>query len=302
MPVTDTDATNRPTRWLRSTVEVTRQLLREWRDDRVSGLAAEVAFFGLLSLFPGLLALAGALGALQGVVGGEVAERAEAEVVGFLRRVLTEEADSTVEAVRRLFDAPAPGALTVGAAAALWAASRAFVAMINALDVAYDVEERRPYLRLRLQAIALAIGSVALGALMLAALVLGPLLGAGGDVADTLGLGATFATFWDVVRWPAAFLLMVLWAATLFHVGPNHRTPWRWDLPGAAVAAAGWAVTSLGLRAYLAVAAGSNQVLGALGGSLIVVLWLYLLGVSLLVGAELNAVLAVRHGVPQRPR
>jgi len=276
-------------------------MAHEWSADRVGGLAAEVAFFGLLSLFPALLALAGALGSLQSIVGSEVADRAEHEVLAFMERILTSEASGTIDAARDLFADADASAFTIGFIAALWAASRAFLAVIRALDVAYDVEERRRFIRLRAEALGLAIGSLAVGAVLLAMVVLGPLLGTGHDVADAVGLGDGFAAFWDFFRWPVVFVVMVLWAATVLHLGPDHATPLRWDLPGAVLSAVGWVLASVGLRVYLDVAGETNQVLGTLGGSLIVILWLYLLGVALLVGGELNAVLAVRHGV-QRHR
>jgi membrane protein len=258
-------------------------------------LAAEIAFFGILSLFPVLLAVAAALGSLEAIAGREVAERAQEEVLGFLRDTLTDQAAGTVDAVEEIFAGSSPGMLTVGVAAAVWSASRGFTALIRALDVVYDLEERRGYFRMRALALALALGSVVVAALTLAMLVLGPLLGTGADVADEIGLGGLFATWWDWARWPTAVVILVAWAATVFHVAPNHHTPWRWDLPGAVLSAVAWALASVGLRAYLALAAGSNEVFGALGGALIVLLWLYLLGVGLLLGGELNALLAQRH-------
>jgi len=289
-------------RWAAEAVDLGRDLVREWQEDRVGGLAAEVAFFGLLSLFPALLATAAALGSLEAVAGGDVASRAEEEVIDFLRRVLTEEAAGTVDAVQDLFRTTDGGILTVGLVLALWTASRGFVALVRALDVVYDLDERRSYLRLRAVALGLAVGSVLVAALMLAMLVLGPLLGTGRDVADAVGLGNGFAVMWNWLRWPVAATVMVAWAATVLHLAPNHATPWRRDLPGALMAAATWAGVSVGLRAYLALAAGGNQVFGTLGGSLIVLLWLYLLGAGLLLGGELNALLLVRGTAGPRSR
>src|SRR5690606_35265831 len=282
-------------RWAAEAVDLGRDLVREWQEDRVGGLAAEVAFFGLLSLFPALLATAAALGSLEAVAGGDVASRAEEEVIDFLRRVLTEEAAGTVDAVQDLFRTTDGGILTVGLVLALWAASRGFVALVRALDVVYDLDERRSYVGLRAVALGLALGTVLVVAAMLAMLVLGPLLGTGQEVAEALGLGGGFATFWDWVRWPLALAAMVGWAATVLHIAPNHRTPWRWDVPGALLAGLSWAALSASLRVYMAVAtAGANQIFGTLGGSLIVLLWLYLLAVGLLFGGELIAVLSDR--------
>jgi membrane protein len=281
-------------RWAAAVRDVVVELVHEWRDDRVTGLAAEIAFFGVLSLFPTLIAITAALGSLEVVAGSDVATRAQDEVVEFLRRVLTDEAAGTVDAVQDLFTGSEPGIVTVGALAAVWAASRGFVALVKALDVVYDLDERRGYVRLRVVALLLALGSVLVAAVMLAMLVVGPLLGTGRDVADAVGLGDTFAGVWNLLRWPVAVAVMVAWAATVLHVAPNHRTPWRRDLPGAVLASLAWGLVSAGFRLYLSLAAGANQVLGTLGGSLILLLWLYLLGVGLLLGGELNAVLVAR--------
>ncbi|HEX6425647.1 MAG TPA: YihY/virulence factor BrkB family protein [Acidimicrobiales bacterium] len=282
---------------MKAAVEVVRRIALEWREDRVSGLAAEVAFFALLSLFPTLLAVTAALGSIEAVAGRDVAARAEAEVIDFLRRVLTDEAADTVDAVEGLFRDSNPGIVTIGVVSALWAASRGFAAVVNALDVVYDLDDRRSYLVRRAVGLGLAVGTIAVTAVMLAMLVVGPLLGTGREIADDLGLGGAFATLWNWFRWPVAVSVMVAWAATVFHVGPNHRTPWRWDLPGAVLTAVAWALLSIGLRVYLSVAVGTDQVLGLLGGTLIVMLWFYLLAAGLLLGGELNAVLVARAGL-----
>jgi membrane protein len=275
-------------------VSIVREVAQEFRRDRVTGLSAEIAFFAILSLFPALLALVAALGSMEAVVGQGLAADAQDEVVGLMERVLTNEASGTVDAVQRLFEQSSPGLLTVGLAVALWSASRGFTAVINALDIAYDLEERRSYARLRLAAVGLAIGSVVVGAVLLAVMILGPLLGTGPDVADAIGAGGAFATAWDWVRWPVAAAVAIVWATTILHLAPNHRTRWREDLPGALLAASTWLGLSAGLRAYLAVAGDTNQVFGTLGGALIVLLWLYLLALGLLLGGELNAVLLRR--------
>lgn len=262
-----------------------------WREDRVTGLAAEVAFWSLLSLFPMLVATTAVLGSLEAIAGSEVAENAETQVLEWMQRILTDEADQTIQDVEGLFATSSPGLFTVSLLAAVWAASRGFAAIIRALDIAYDLEETRSYMRTRVVAVAMALGSVLIGAVMLAMLVVGPLLGTGRDIADRYDLGDFFTVLWSWARWPAVFLAMVTWAATILHIAPNHKTPWRWDLPGAILTTFAWGLFSFGLRYYLAFAGGTNQVLSLLGGSLITLIWLFLLAIGLLVGGELNAVL-----------
>lgn len=273
------------------TVQVLRALFHEWHDDRVAGLAAEVAFWGVLSVFPTLLATAAALGVLENFVGRDLADRAEEQVVEYLRDILTQEASETITAVEDLFTSANPGLLTLSIVAAIWAASRGFAAIIRALDVAYDLEEGRSFATTRLLAIGLALGSVVVGAVILGMVVVGPLFGTGHEVADAIGLGDAFATFWTWARWPVLLVVMVAWATTILHAAPNHRTPWRWDLPGAVLATLSWTLISFGLRYYLGFSGDTNQVFGILGGSLIVLIWLYLLAVGLILGGELNAVL-----------
>lgn len=281
--------------------EIIRELVHEWKDDRVAGVAAEVAFFGLLGLFPSLLAIAAALGSLDGLVGQDLADDARRAVVDGMQRFLTDDASTTIHAVEELFAEASPGALTTGAVLALWAASRGFTAVINGLDVVYDLDERRSYVRRRLAALGLALGTVLVVAAVLAMVVVGPLLGSGQELAERIGAGGAFAVLWDWARWPVMLAALVAWTATIFHLAPNHRSPWRDDLPGAVLTTGLWAALSLGLRAYLALAPGTNQVLGALGGILIVLLWLYLLAIGLLVGGEVNAILLHRRARGQDP-
>ena len=279
-----------------------RDLWHELRADRVTGLAAELAFFGVLALFPGLLAVTAALGSLGALIGADAAAEVRDEVVAFLQRVLTDRASDTVDAVRSLFEEGSPGLLTFGLVATVWTASRGVAALMNALHVVYDLDERRSYLRQRGVAVVFSVLTFLVAAVLLSMVVIGPALGSASALAADLGFGDGFITFWSVLRWPFVVLVLVAWATALYHVAPNHRTPWRWDLTGAVAATAFWLLATLGLRGYLAVAAGANRVFGSLGGALIVLIWLYLLALGVLIGGEINAILATRHRVPQPGR
>ncbi|CAN5123792.1 YihY family inner membrane protein [soil metagenome] len=260
----------------------------------MSGLAAEVAFFAMLGIFPALLAIAAVLGSLDSVAGRELAAQAESAILATLDRIFTDEANGVLDTVREMFSEERTGILTLGALGALFAAARGFLGVVRALDVAYDLDEHRTWLQLLPTAVVLALGSVIVAAVMLAMLVLGPVLGGGREVAGAIGLGDVFAAFWDFLRAPVAFVALILWAATLYQRGPDHDTAWRLHLPGAVLAATSWLVVSLGFRLYLLVAAEGNQVFGVLGGALSLLVWLYLIGIGLLLGGELNAILAER--------
>jgi membrane protein len=267
-------------------------LWRECRDDRVTGLAAEIAFYAVFSVFPGLIVLTAGVGTL---LDSELADEAERVIIEGLSGVLTDQAGGLVGEVRSLFAERRGGTFTFALLFALWGLSRGFAAVIRALDIAYGVPERRTYLQQRLLAVVLAVASAVLAVVMLAMLVVGPLLGLG-DWIDQADLSSLYDLAWTWARWPVMVVLLILWAATLYHVAPNHRTPWRADLPGAVVAAALWLLVSVGLSVYLRIAALGNAVLGTLGGGLVLLIWLYLLGLVLLVGGEVNAVLLGKRG------
>jgi membrane protein len=144
----------------------------------------------------------------------------------------------------------------------------------------------------------LTLFTLVVAVVVLTMVVVGPLLGEGSVLADRLGYGSGFATAWDWLRWPLVIIVLMAWAATVYHVGPKHRSPWRWELPGAIVATIWWLVVSMGFRSYLDLASsGANAVFGVLGGALSLLFWLYLLAMGLLIGAELNGLLASRYGV-----
>ncbi len=269
-----------------------KELQREITEDRVTGLAAEVAFFGVLSVFPGLLMVVAAIGSVDAFVGSDLAFLSKRQIIDFLNLILTEEARPAIDAVEDLFETGRQGLLTLASGVALVGLSRAFAVVADALNLAYDANEQRPWLKRRLLGLGLSIGTVVMTVFMLVMIVVGPLFGVGSEIADIFGLGETFSFVWSFLRWPAAFALLVAWATTLFHLAPCRPRPnWRADLPGAVLTAVLWLVVSLGLNLYLQIAGGSNPVFSVLGGGLILLVWLYLLSLSLLLGGELNPIL-----------
>jgi membrane protein len=271
-----------------------RTFVAEVNQDRLLGLGAETAFFAVLSIFPGLLVAVSLLGLLDVLIGPDLARAAQDRVVDALQLVLTEEASDTVSSVESLFEESRGGLLTFATMGALVTLSGAFAVTINALNLAYDVEEQRTWLRRRALGLALAVGTLLLVVVTLAVLVVGPLLGQGQAIADLIGLGGAYVVAWDLLRLPVLGLTFVVWLTALFHVAPNRRTSWRGSIPGALFTAAVWLAASAGFRLYLAVVADGNPVLGAFGGGVIVMTWVYLLSIGLLLGGELNAVLADR--------
>jgi membrane protein len=268
-------------------------MARDAKDDRVTGLAAEVAFFALLSVFPGLLTIAAGLGMLDSLFGSELVMRSQREILSVLTTFLTEKAQGTAEAIVALFEEASGGVFTFGAVAALWAASRGMSTVLRTLGEIYDVEDRRSRIRTRLVALGLALASMLLIVVTLTALVVGPLFGAGQAVARLIGLKEVYGALWEWLGIPAAFLALLAWATVVFHSVPHRHVGWRQHVGGAALTGVLWLVVSVGFRLDLP-RFGGNPVFGILGGALVVLVWLYLLSIALLVGAELNAVLAKR--------
>ncbi len=264
-----------------------------WKDDNAGGLAAEVAFFSLLSVFPGFLAVAAAVGWLDGALEGDLVRDAERRVIEVLETFLSDNAVGTIDAVRALFSEGSGGVFTIGLLAALWSASRGMAAVLRAIGQIYDTEDGRSAVRRRLLALGLALGSMSVVSLMLAMLVLGPLLGAGDAIAGALGVDDLYGRLWQWVGIPLAFAVLVGWAVVILHAAPHAHRSWRPHVVGGAVVGAGWLVGSLGIRAYLAVF-GGNAVFGVLGGALVVLLWFYLLSLALMLGAEVSSVLDAR--------
>lgn len=267
--------------------------------DRLPGLAAEAAFFAVLSLFPGLLVAASILSFLDVLVGADVARRVQDDVVSGLDAIVTDAASGAVRSVDALFDRAGGQLLTVALLGALVTLSGAFAVVIDALNVAYDTVERRTWVRRRLLGLGMGVATVVVAALALTVLVIGPFLGRGEALADVVGLGDAFVLVWDVLRYPLLVGGLVAWAATLFRYAPNRRTRWREALPGALLTTALWLLATAGFHLYLRIAADGNPVLGAFGGGVIVMTWAYLLSLALMLGGELNATL---HPVPGHAR
>jgi membrane protein len=284
-----TPATNPVSWFVRLVIEVIHKADR----DRMLGLAAETAFFAVLTLFPALLVVAAVLGQLGTVIGEGNAQQVEDKVLEFLDTLLTDTASPAIDTVRDLFDSSG-NALTIASLLALFSLSTAFATLINTVNITYDVPETRGWWRRRWLGLMLGVGTVLTGAIAVTLLVIGPLFGRAEDVVANVGLGAEYSFVWNVLRWPTAFLSLVLWATTMDHLTPARRSKWRYDLPGGLLTALLWLAASYGLNVYLNTVVTASPVFGALGGGLILMTWFYLLCVALLSGAELNAILLAR--------
>jgi membrane protein len=276
-----TETTDGPeSRWRRAR-EIADEMRQELRSDGLVDAAAGVAFWLLLSLPAAALAMLAAVSLL----GDSLAADLHEAINRFIDQTFTSEANGLREAVDGLFLMQRPGLFSLSIAIALFTVSRGFAGLIRALDVAYDVEESRGAVRLRLTALGLAIGTFATIA--------------GATYLWVSSRDAGVPTF---VRLLVALAALIVWSATMFHIGPHHRTPWRYDLPGAGLAAAGWLVLSVGFGWYVRVAGSGNEIVGVAGAALLALTWLWAACLVFLLGAELNEIIADRAGAITAPR
>ena len=284
---------------LRRTGRLVADIVRKCDRDRVLGLAGENAFMAVLTTFPVLIVVAAVLGQLSLVIGRQNALRVEESVLRFLQELLTDSAGPAIDTARDLFATPL-NTLTLALVLALFSLATAFASIINTVTLTYDVRDHRGWWFRRGLGLVVGMGSVLIAVVVVTLVVVGPLFAAA-DVVQSIGLDAEYQAVWSWARWPVAFLALVLWATTMFHVCPGAVASWRRGLPGGLLTAVLWLAASVGFNIYLKIALGASPVFGALGGGLIVMTWLYLLCFGLLVGAELNAVLMARRAVADRP-
>ncbi len=272
-----------------------------WRKadrDRVLGLSGENAFMAVLTVFPILIVVAAFLGQLSSVIGVSNARQVETEVLDFLRDLLTADAQPAIDTAQGLFRTSGD-ALTVALVLAFASLAQAFASIINTVTVCYDVHDRRGWWYRRALGLVVGTGSILIAVVVVTLVVVGPLFAAD-EVVGSIGLSEEYAFVWSYLRWPVAFLSLVLWATTMFHLCPDRPGPWRQGLSGGLLAAVLWLGASVGFNLYLEVALDASPVFSALGGGLIVMTWLYLLCLGLLGGAELNAVLLARRDLRAR--
>ena len=250
---------------------------------RVTGLAAEGAFFAILSLPPLVFGLAGSIGYVVGGFGSQTVEGVKAELIEVARGALTEDSIQHViiPTLDAVLDRGRADVISIGFVLALWSGSRALNVFIDTIAIMHGLGGRRGIVKTRVLSFSLYV--VALG---MAVLVM-PLVLAGPAVVDTL-VPERF-DFLNAAYWPAVVVLSTAFLTTLYHLAVPKRTPWRHDFTGAVVAMLLWVGGSFVLRWTLSHAIGSTSIYGPLAAPIAVLLWLYLIVISLLIGAAFSA-------------
>jgi membrane protein len=266
--------------------DVLRRTVAEFQADEITDRAAALTYYGVLSIFPALIALV----SIVGLVGQPAT-----------KPLLTNVGEFTPGAARQILESAINGLthgrgtagllFVAGIVGALWAASGYVAAFMRTANVVWDVEEGRPIwktLPLRVGVTLLSI--VLLAASAIAVVVTGGLAERAGEL---LGLGSTAVTVWDIAKWPVLVLIASLLFALLYYATPNVRHPgFRAILPGGIVAVVLWIVASALFALYVAEFGSYNKTYGSLGAVVIFLVWLWLSNVAILFGAELNAEIA----------
>lgn len=268
----------------RSWKYVLTKTVREFSSDQCTDIAAALTYFGVLALFPGLIAVF----SLLGVIGqSDAAASTVLEIVDQVAPGGT--ADTLRGPIEQIAGSSSAGfALISGLVLAVWSASGYIGAFSRAMNRIYEIEEGRPFFKLKPVQLLLTVITVAL--VTLAALLLvvsGPIAEA---VGNALGLGAVALTVWNIVKWPILLAVVVLILAILYYAAPNAKQPtFRWISVGAILALVILAIATLGFGLYVVNFSNYDRTYGSLGGVIVFLLWLWIANLAILFGAEFDA-------------
>jgi len=261
--------------------ELIRRTVKDSIQDDAAGIAAQLAYYFFLSLFPALLFLVALasffpLYSFTDELMRLLAPIAPQAVVTLLKDQLTSLSNSDDVSL-----------LSIGLLMALWSSSAAMVSVIDAMNRAFDIEDTRPWWKRRLVAIALTI-SLALFILTSFGLIV-----AGPWLADFLGrefgLAPAFTMAWKVLQWPVVFVLASTGFGVVYYYAPDADQEWVWITPGALTATALWFLASVAFRYYVVNFGNYEEAYGTLGAIILTLLWFYITGLAMVIGAELSA-------------
>ncbi len=262
-----------------------KRTVAEFREDNLSDWAAALTYYGLLSLFPALIALV----SLIGLVGDprETTDTLTEIVASLGPESATETFSGPIESLASNRSA-AGFAFVFGLAVALWSASGYVGAFIRASNVIYETPEGRPFWKLRPLQLLVTLAMVLLTALVALGLVLtGPVVEA---VAEPIGLSDTAVTVWNIAKWPVLVALVIVMIGMLYYASPNVRLRgFKWVTPGSVVAVVIWAVASAAFAFYVANFGSYDKTYGALGGLVALLVWFWITNLAILFGHQLNA-------------
>ncbi|WP_347550972.1 YihY/virulence factor BrkB family protein [Pseudalkalibacillus hwajinpoensis] len=264
-----------------ATISFAKKLGKELGEDRVTSLAAELAYYFMLSIFPLLILIISILPYLS---------IDKQQAIDFLTKYAPGETGAMLqENVLSIISEPQGGLLTVGILGTLWSASNGMMALMRALNLAYDVDETRSFIKARLLSIFLTLGLVLVFIVTLVLPVFGGVII--NTLTSALSLPESTEFLFRILRWVIAVGIMACILAALYHFAPNKHFPFKEVIIGAIVATIGWQIISLAFSFYISNFGNYSATYGSLGGVIILMLWFYLTGLILVVGGEVNALL-----------
>jgi len=265
---------------------ILKRTFREFQADNLTDLAAALTYYGILAVFPAVIALISIVGLLGHSATQTLIDNLDKLGPGPARQIV----HSAIEGLQK--SRGSAGILfVVGIAGALWSASGYVGAFMRASNAIYDTDEGRPFWMTAPVRLAVTVVMVLLLALSALAVVITG--GLARQVGNVLGVGSTAVTVWDIAKWPVLLLVVGFMFALLYWASPNVKHPgFRWLTPGGVFAVAAWVLASALFALYVANFSAYNKTYGALAGVIVFLVWLWISNVAILLGAELNAELA----------
>jgi membrane protein len=267
----------------RSWFSVLKRVVSEFRNDNVTDLAAALTYYGVLAIFPALIALVSILGLVGHSATQPLVDNLTKVTPGAARTIFT-------SAVQNLQNSRGTAGIVfvAGLAGAIWSASGYIAAFMRASNAIYDIEEGRPIWK----TIPVRIGVTIVLLLMLAISAVAVVVtgGLARQVGDLIGVGSSAVTVWDIAKWPVLLVVVSLMFSILYWAAPNVKHPgFRWLSPGGIFAVVLWLIASGLFALYVANFSSYNKTYGALASVIIFLVWLWVSNVAILLGAELNA-------------
>jgi membrane protein len=262
-----------------------KRTLSEFQEDNLSDWAAALTYYGLLSLFPALIAMV----SLIGIFGDP--QTTTQKLTEIITELGPQSGAETFEGpIKSIVEnqTAAGFALVFGLAVALWSASGYVGAFIRASNIIYETPEGRPFWKLRPLQIAVTLAMIVMMALLAVGLVLtGPIVAA---IANPVGLSSTAVDVWNVAKWPVMAAIFILMVDLLYYASPNVKLRgFRWVTPGAIVSLVVWAFASALFALYVANFGSYDKTYGTLAGLVVLLLWFWITNVAILFGHQLNA-------------
>jgi membrane protein len=262
---------------------VLKRTVREFQRDGLTDWAAALTYYGILAIFPALLALVSVLGLIGSSATQPLINNLHSLAPGPATQIFT-------NAIHNLqHGRGAAGVLfVVGIAGAIWSASGYVAAFMRASNAIYDIEEGRPVWK----TMPVRVGTTIVLLVMLALVAVGVTVtgGLASSIGKVLGIGGSAVTVWDIAKWPVILLVVMLMFAILYWAAPNVKHPkFQWVSPGSATGVILWLAASAGFAFYVASFSSYNKTYGALGGVIVFLVWLWISNIAILLGAEFNA-------------